>query len=113
MEHIRLTVTLRPGRGTLARLAATLNHHQVLDFAYTAPPADATASAGVSASGATAAPAGVTTAVIRVPRAHAPRAQQKLRRLVDVLDVALDPAPSGATAVTPDGRTPSAGAPPH
>ncbi|MFF5717236.1 hypothetical protein [Streptomyces buecherae] len=113
MEHIRLTVTLRPGRGTLARLAATLNHHQVLDFAYTAAPADVVTSAGASASGATAAPATVTTAVIRVPRAHAPRAQEKLRRLVDVLDVALDPAPSGVAAAMPDGAGSSAGAPPR
>ncbi|WEV24404.1 hypothetical protein OYE22_03680 [Streptomyces sp. 71268] len=105
MEHTRLTVTLRPGRGTLVRLAATLNHHQVLDFAYTAAPADAATSVEASAR--------VTTAVIRVPRAHAPRAQQKLRRLVDVLDVAVDPAPPGAASTAPGGRTPSAGAPPR
>ncbi len=112
MEHIRLTVTLRPGRGTLARLAATLNHHQVLDFAYTAP-AEAATSAEASASLAATAPARVTTAVVRVPRAHVPRAQQKLRMLVDVLDVALDPAPPGAAVTAPGGHTPSAGTPPR
>ncbi|MFF8835919.1 hypothetical protein [Streptomyces sp. NPDC015130] len=74
MEHARLNVTLRPGPGTLARLAATLNNHQVLDLAYTiSSPASA-------------------TAVVRVPRSDAPRAQYKLSRLVDVIDVLLDPA---------------------
>ncbi|MER7831444.1 MULTISPECIES: hypothetical protein [unclassified Streptomyces] len=78
MELARLTVTLRPGHGTLARLSATLNNHHVLALAYTA------------------ASAGSATAVVRVPRSDAPRAQHKLRRLVDVIDVSLDvPAPAG------------------
>ncbi|GGV99477.1 hypothetical protein GCM10010230_25690 [Streptomyces narbonensis] len=86
MEHARLNVTLRPGPGTLARLAATLSNHHVLDLAYTASsPASA-------------------TAVVRVPRADAPRAQHKLRRLIDVIDVIdvlVDPA-SASTAGGPD-----------
>ncbi|GAB7188337.1 hypothetical protein ATKI12_8168 [Kitasatospora sp. Ki12] len=74
MEHARLTVTLRPTTGTLARLASTLNNHRVLDLAFsTAAPAPA-------------------RAVVRVPRPEAVRVQQKLRRMVDVLDVALEPA---------------------
>ncbi|MEU7029199.1 hypothetical protein AB0A60_21240 [Streptomyces sp. NPDC046275] len=73
MEHTRLTVTLRPGHGALARLAATLNNHHVLDLTYSTTPTDtATATA---------------TAVVRVPRPDAPRARHKLRRLVDVIDV--------------------------
>jgi hypothetical protein len=77
MEHARLTVTLQLGHGTLARLAATLNNHHVLDLAYT-----------------TSSP-GSATAVVRVPRSDAPRAQHKLRRLIDVIDVSLDPALAG------------------
>lgn len=83
MEHARLTVTLRPGHGTLARLAATHNNHHVLDLAYT-----------------TSSPASAT-AVVRVPRSDAQRAQHKLRRLVEVIDVSLDPASAG-TAEVPD-----------
>ncbi|MFE6050465.1 hypothetical protein ACFQ6N_06915 [Kitasatospora sp. NPDC056446] len=74
MEHTRLTVTLRPSTGTLARLASTLNNHRVLDLSFSA---------------GTAAPA---RAVLRVPGPEAVRVQQKLRRMVDVLDVALEPA---------------------
>ncbi|WP_030244836.1 hypothetical protein [Streptomyces sp. NRRL S-350] len=74
MEHTRLTVTLHPTAGTLARLASTLNNHRVLDLAF---------SAGAAA------PA---RAVVRVPQPEAVRVQQKLRRLVDVIDVALEPA---------------------
>ncbi len=94
MEHTRLTVTLRPCHGTLARLAATLNNHHVLDLAYTTSSPDS------------------ATAVVRVPRSDAPRAQHKLRRLVDVIDVSLDPA-SARTAEVPDlpaTRRPAAGA---
>ncbi|MET8508492.1 hypothetical protein ABZV60_28205 [Streptomyces sp. NPDC004787] len=69
MEHTRLTVTLRSGHGALARLAATLNNHHVLDLTYSTAPAD------------------TATAVVRVPRSDAPRARHKLRRLVDVIDV--------------------------
>ncbi|MFI8459970.1 hypothetical protein [Kitasatospora sp. NPDC085464] len=73
MEHTRLTVTLRPTTGTLARLASTLNNHRVLDLAFSAvAPASA-------------------RAVVRVPGPEAVRVQQKLRRMVDVLDVALEP----------------------
>ncbi|KPC86599.1 hypothetical protein ADL35_09970 [Streptomyces sp. NRRL WC-3753] len=82
MEHARLTVTLRPGHGTLARLAAVLNNHHVLDLAYTTSSRDSAA------------------AVVRVPRSDAKRAQHKLRRLVDVIDVCLDPAPAGTAAGT-------------
>ncbi|MFC8953601.1 hypothetical protein ACFT8P_13315 [Streptomyces sp. NPDC057101] len=77
MEHARLTVTLRPGHGTLARLAATLNNHRVLDLAYT-----------ISSPG-------TASAVVRVPLSDAPRARHKLCRLVDVIDVSLDPASAG------------------
>ncbi|MFC7979044.1 hypothetical protein ACFUT3_27865 [Streptomyces cinereoruber] len=93
MEHARLTVTLRPGHGTLARLAATLNHHHVLDLAYT-----------------TSSPASAT-AVVRVPRSDAPRAQHKLRRLVDVIDVSLDPASAGTAELPnlPPTRHPATG----
>ncbi|GGW71833.1 hypothetical protein GCM10010503_56420 [Streptomyces lucensis JCM 4490] len=72
MEHIRLTVTLRPGHGTLARLATTLNNHHVRDLAYTSAPAD------------------TARAVVHVPLPDAVRAQHKLRRMVDVIDVTLD-----------------------
>ncbi|MFF7995742.1 hypothetical protein ACFZDG_38975 [Kitasatospora xanthocidica] len=81
MEHARLTVTLRPTTGTLARLASTLNNHRVLDLAFSA-----------------AAPA-PARAVVRVPRPEAVRVQQKLRRMVDVLDVALEPAGPAEDAV--------------
>ncbi|MEU8921949.1 hypothetical protein AB0D10_13580 [Kitasatospora sp. NPDC048545] len=87
MEHTRLTVILRPTTGTLARLASTLNNHRVLDLAFT-----------------TAAPASAR-AVVRVPRPEAVRVQQKLRRMVDVLDVALEPAGSD------EGAAPQAPAP--
>ncbi|MER7582478.1 hypothetical protein [Kitasatospora sp. NPDC097691] len=81
MEHTRLTVTLRPTTGTLARLASTLNNHRVLDLAFSA-----------------AAPSSAR-AVVRVPRPEAVRVQQKLRRMVDVLDVALEPScPDDGTA---------------
>ncbi|QNS08234.1 hypothetical protein [Streptomyces xanthii] len=86
MDHARLTVTLRPGHGTLARLASTLNNHHVLDLAY-----------------ATSSPLSAT-AVVRLPRPDAPRAQHKLRRLVDVIDVSLDDPASTSTS------HPSAGA---
>ncbi|MGW4896101.1 hypothetical protein ACWEQL_28180 [Kitasatospora sp. NPDC004240] len=89
MEHTRLTVTLRPTTGTLARLASTLNNHQVLDLAFT-----------------TAAPASAARAVVRVPQPEAVRVQQKLRRMIDVLDVALEPA-------TPDNVTPAQASPPR
>ncbi|MEV7774519.1 hypothetical protein [Kitasatospora sp. NPDC086791] len=80
MELARLTVTLRPTTGTLARLASVLNNHRVLDLAFSA-----------------AAPASAR-AVVRVPRPEAVRVQQKLRRMVDVLDVAVDPAAPDAVA---------------
>ncbi|MFF0561337.1 hypothetical protein [Streptomyces sp. NPDC004266] len=73
MEHTRLTVTLQPGHGTLARLAATLNNHHVLDLTYTTAPAD------------------TATAVVCVAQSDALRAQHKLRRLVDVIDVTPSP----------------------
>jgi hypothetical protein len=76
LEHIRLTVTLQPGHGTLARLATTLDNHHVLDLSYTTGSPD------------------VATAVVRVPQTDALRAQHKLRRLVDVIDVTLHPAPA-------------------
>ncbi|MFF8601435.1 hypothetical protein ACF065_22575 [Streptomyces sp. NPDC015232] len=69
MEHTRLTVTLRSGHGVLARLAATLNNHHVLDLTYSETPAD------------------TATAVVRVTRPDALRARHKLRRLVDVIEV--------------------------
>ncbi|MEV5318129.1 hypothetical protein AB0K92_10800 [Streptomyces sp. NPDC052687] len=93
MEHARLTVTLQLGHGTLARLAATLNNHHVLGLAYT-----------------TASP-GPATAVVHVPRPDAPRAQQKLRRLVDVIDVSLELGSAG-TAETPGPPSPAIGAAP-
>ncbi|MFH8371146.1 hypothetical protein [Streptomyces sp. NPDC018031] len=77
MEHTRLTVTLQPGHGTLARLAATLNNHHVLDLAYTTASSDS------------------ATAVVHVPQRDALRAQHKLRRLIDVIDVTLNPPPPG------------------
>ncbi|MFE5588367.1 hypothetical protein [Kitasatospora sp. NPDC056531] len=73
MEHPRLTVTLRPGTGTLARLASTLNNHRVLDLAFNTESATS------------------ARAVVRVPQQDAMRVEQKLRRLVDVIDVALEP----------------------
>ncbi|MFJ8623534.1 hypothetical protein ACIRD3_11895 [Kitasatospora sp. NPDC093550] len=98
MEHTRLTVTLRPTTGTLARLASTLNNHRVLDLAFsTAAPASAPASA---------------RAVVRVPRPEAVRVQQKLRRMVDVLEVSLEPAapdtPATAHAPAPRPTAPAA-----
>lgn len=86
MEHTRLTVTLQPGHGTLARLAATLNNHHVLDLACTT------------------APANTATAVVCLAQPDALRAQHKLRRLVDVIDVTLDPA-SPATTEAADAPT--------
>ncbi|MGW1120673.1 hypothetical protein ACWD5B_26750 [Streptomyces tanashiensis] len=83
MEHTRLTVTLQSGHGTLARLAATLNNHAVLDLTYT------TASTNTA------------TAVVCVTQSDALRAQHKLRRLVDVIDVTPAPA-SPDTAETAD-----------
>ncbi|MBH5333318.1 hypothetical protein IHE55_00270 [Streptomyces pactum] len=77
MEHVQLTVTLRHGHGAFARLAATLNNHDVLDLTYTTSPPDA------------------ATAVVRVPRSDAPRAQHKLRRLVNVIDVSLESVSAG------------------
>ncbi|EHY87547.1 hypothetical protein [Saccharomonospora azurea] len=82
MGYTRLTVTLQHGHGTLARLAATLNNHHVLGLAYTTSSPDS------------------ATAVVCVPRSVAPRAQHKLRRLVDVIDVSPDPA-AGGTAEIP------------
>ncbi|MEU9042928.1 MULTISPECIES: hypothetical protein [unclassified Kitasatospora] len=94
MEHARLTVTLRPTAGTLARLASTLNNHRVLDLAFS-----------------TVAPASAR-AVVRVPRREAVRVQQKLRRMVDVLDVALEPAgpDGGAASRVPAPQVPAAAA---
>ncbi|MFF0557519.1 hypothetical protein [Streptomyces sp. NPDC004266] len=83
MEHTRLTVTLQPGHGTLARLAATLNNHHVLDLTYTT------------------APANTATAVVCVAQSDALRAQHKLRRLVDVIEVTPTP-PSPGTAEAAD-----------
>lgn len=80
MEHARLTATFHAGGGTLARLAATLTHHHVLDIVYTTSPPDR------------------ATAVIRVPRSDAPRALEKLRRLVETLDVTVDPPLPATTA---------------
>ncbi|MFB6837588.1 hypothetical protein [Streptomyces sp. NPDC056361] len=77
MEHTRLTVTLQPGHGTLARLAAMLNNHHVLDLTYTT------------------APTNTATAVVCVAQSDALRAQHKLRRLVDVIDVTPAPASLG------------------
>ncbi|MFE5913612.1 hypothetical protein ACFQ6B_31635 [Streptomyces wedmorensis] len=74
MEHTRLTVTLQSGHGTLARLAAMLNNHHVLDLTYTT------------------APTNTATAVVCVAQPDALRAQHKLRRLVDVIDVTPTPA---------------------
>ncbi|MFH8624068.1 hypothetical protein ACH4A8_19555 [Streptomyces vietnamensis] len=90
MEHTRLTVTLQPGHGTLARLASTLNNHHVLDLTYTT------------------APANTATAVVCVAQSDALRAQHKLRRLVDVIEVT--PVPAEAADV-PHPRHPTAGAP--
>lgn len=84
MEHIRLTVDLRPGHGTLARLAATLNNHHVLSLAYRTAPANG------------------ARAVVHVPRPDAVRAQQRLRRLVDVIDVTSDPVVGGETGAADD-----------
>ncbi|ROQ26122.1 hypothetical protein EDD98_5727 [Streptomyces sp. PanSC19] len=95
MEHTRLTVTLRPGHGTLARLAATLNNHHVLDLTYTTAPAD------------------TARAVVCVAQSDALRAQHKLRRLVDVIEVTPTPAlpDTAETAGVPHTRHPAAGAP--
>ncbi|SEQ95968.1 hypothetical protein [Streptomyces radiopugnans] len=94
MEHVRLTVAIQPGHGTLARLASALNNHHVLDLAYT-----------------TSSP-GSATVVVCVPRSDAPRAQHRLRRLVEVIDVSLDPASAGAAEGPglPTTRRPAAGA---
>ncbi|MFD0070841.1 hypothetical protein ACFVIY_00055 [Streptomyces sp. NPDC127166] len=81
MEHTRLTVMLQSGHGTLARLAATLNNHHVLDLTYTT------------------APTNTATAVVCVAQSDALRAQHKLRRLVDVIDVIdVTPAPASPSA---------------
>ncbi|GAA3376686.1 hypothetical protein GCM10020367_49350 [Streptomyces sannanensis] len=72
MEHARLTVTLRHSPGALARLAVTLNSQRVLGLTYDAAPANA------------------ARAVVQVVRPDAVRAQEKLRRLVDVIDVAVE-----------------------
>ncbi|SEB87780.1 hypothetical protein [Streptomyces sp. TLI_105] len=87
MEHTRLTVTLRPGHGTLARLAATLNNHHVLDLTYTTSPAN------------------TTTAVVCVAQSDALRAQHKLRRLVDVIEVTPTPASPGTAEAADIPRT--------
>ncbi|WP_426368568.1 hypothetical protein [Streptomyces sp. E-08] len=79
MEHTRLTVTLQSGHGTLARLAAMLNNHHVLDLTYTT------------------ATTNTATAVVCVPQSDALRAQHKLRRLVDVIDVTPAPALLGTS----------------
>ncbi|MFF7777487.1 hypothetical protein ACFZCG_24085 [Streptomyces tanashiensis] len=94
MEHTRLTVTLQSGHGTLARLAATLNNHVVLDLTYTT------------------APTNTATAVVCVTQSDALRAQHKLRRLVDVIDVTPTPASPGTAdlADVPHTRHPT-GAP--
>lgn len=91
MEHTRLTVTLQPGHGALARLAATLNNHHVLDLTYTTAPAD------------------TDTAVVYVAQSDALRAQHKLRRLVDVIEVTSAPVSPGtaeASDVPPPATTP-------
>ncbi|MCZ0978744.1 hypothetical protein O1L60_04340 [Streptomyces diastatochromogenes] len=95
MEHTRLTVTLQPGHGTLARLTATLNDHHVLDLTYTT------------------APANTATVVVCVAQSEALRAQHKLRRLVDVIEVTPTPVAPGATeaADVPHTRRPAVGAP--
>ncbi len=72
MEHTQLTVELRPSTGTLARLTATLNNHLVLSLTYTTEsPSEA-------------------WAVVCVPQPHAARAQHKLQRLIDVINVTAD-----------------------
>ncbi|WP_086826459.1 hypothetical protein [Streptomyces sp. NRRL B-24572] len=95
MEHTRLTVTLQPGHGTLARLAATLNNHHVLDLTYTT------------------APANTATAIVCVAQSDALRAQHKLCRLVDVIEVTPAPASpdTAGAADVPHTRHPTAGAP--
>ncbi|WP_225805584.1 hypothetical protein [Streptomyces sp. NK15101] len=95
MEHARLTVTLQPGHGTLARLAATLNNHHVLDLTYTT------------------APANTATAVVSVAQSDALRAQHKLCRLVDVIEVTPTSASPDTAEMAGVPRTchPAAGAP--
>jgi hypothetical protein len=82
MTPTRFVVTVRHGRGTLARLAATLNPHPVTGFAYELDADD--------------------TAIVRVTVAgtawDAERVRARLSRGVDVLDVAGD---SGAPRQEP------------
>ncbi|MGW4998104.1 hypothetical protein ACWEP8_10535 [Streptomyces hydrogenans] len=73
-----MVVTLRDTPGALARIAATLGSTPVLALAYVV-----TGSARALAE-------------IRLPRAHATRARNKLNRMVDTLSVAeAEPTPSG------------------
>lgn len=88
MDHVQLTVELRPGTGTLARLTAVLNNHPVLSLAYT------TGSANEA------------RVVVRLPEAHAVRARHKLRRLVDVIDVTADPVAAPRRSSAPEGEAP-------
>ncbi|MEV6352407.1 hypothetical protein [Streptomyces hydrogenans] len=72
-----MVVTLRDTPGALARIAATLGSTPVLALAYVV-----TGSARALAE-------------IRLPRAHATRARNKLNRMVDTLSVAeAEPTPS-------------------
>ncbi|MFE4662306.1 hypothetical protein ACFRFJ_37165 [Streptomyces hydrogenans] len=72
-----MVVTLRDTPGALARIAATLGSTPVLTLAYVV-----TGSARALAE-------------IRLPRAHATRARNKLNRMVDTLSVAeAGPTPS-------------------
>ncbi|WP_030758246.1 hypothetical protein [Streptomyces griseus] len=68
-----MVVALRDTPGALARITATLAHIPVLALAY-----------AVTGTGTSAAQA---VAEIRLPRAHAVRARNKLNRMVDALAV--------------------------
>jgi hypothetical protein len=72
----RLVATVRHGRGTLARLATTLNPHPVTEFDYRLGDD------------------GAATLVVAVAGSDwdARRVRLRLERLVDVLEVVVDPA---------------------
>ena len=82
MTVVRLVATVRHGRGTLARLAATLNPHPVTGFAYELG-ADDTATLRVTVEGT---------------GWDAERVRVRLGRGIDVLEVSMDGIPSGIHA---------------